>query len=294
MHNNTIGEAVLAIDESVVETLRTRRSAGESLGKLAREVGLTWQRLWTLLYSPAVSTVEPPAPVGHLPALKATAGTGPLTEKYRPTSLDAIWGQESAVKVLRKFAQNPYFASFIFEGETGTGKTSAALALAAALGCDLSQKEFGGVQTIASGGQTADAVREAYRQMHQSPWCGSGWKVVIVNEADRMARAAETIWLDVLEAIPAKTVIIFTTNEAGRLSQRFLDRCTRLAFESDAPRLRASAIQFAAAVWKAETGTCPDMANIRQIVEATEVAGKLSFRRIMQKLAVTLSLEVTK
>jgi DNA polymerase III delta prime subunit len=138
------------------------------------------------------------------------------------------------------FAANPYPTAFIFEGETGTGKTSAALALAVALGCDLSQKEFGGVQAIASGEQSADTVREAYRQMFNTPWHGSGWKVVIVNEADRMARPAETIWLDVLEAIPARTVIIFTTNEAARLSQRFLDRCTRLAFESDGRQRRAN------------------------------------------------------
>ena len=54
------------------------------------------------------------------------------------------------------------------------------LALAGALGCDLGQKEFGGVRTIASGEQSADAVREAYQQMFNCPWHGSGWKVVIV------------------------------------------------------------------------------------------------------------------
>lgn len=216
-----------------------------------------------------------------------------MTEKYRPTSLDAIWGQEAVVKVLRKFADQPYPTAFIFEGQTGTGKTSAALSLAAAIGCDLTQKpmEFGGVQTIPAGEQSADAVRDAYRQMFNSPWYGSGWKVVIVNEADRMARPAETIWLDVLEAIPARTVIIFTTNEADRLSQRFLDRCTRLTFEADADKLHASAVQFASSVWKAETGKKPDGAKIQQIVQATEAQGQLSFRRLMQQLTVALGLE---
>ena len=49
MANNRIGEAVLALDENVIETLRTRRSAGESLAKLAAEIGVSWQRLWTML-----------------------------------------------------------------------------------------------------------------------------------------------------------------------------------------------------------------------------------------------------
>jgi replication-associated recombination protein RarA len=274
-----------------LDTIRRRRAAGESLGKLAREAGLPWQRLWTMLYSPVVSKAEPMAPAGAMPSLHVNGQVGSLIEKYRPTSLDAIWGQNAAVKALRKFAASPYPAAFIFEGYTGTGKTSAALALAGALGCDLSQKEFGGVRTIASGEQSADAVRDAYQQMFNCPWHGSGWKVVIANEADRMARPAETIWLDVLEAIPAKTVIIFTTNEADRLSQRFLDRCTRLNFESDADKLRASAAALAAAVWKAETGKQPAPAKVQQIVCATEAQGQLSFRRLMGHLTLALGLE---
>ena len=284
MTQNATGMATLAIDANVLESVRTRRSAGESLGKLAREVGLSWQRLWTLLYPTA-----PPAK--HWPAIRPNAASGSLTEKYRPTSLDTLWGQEDVVKVLRKFAASPYPTAFVFDGETGTGKTSAALALAAAIGCDLGQKEFGGVQTIASGEQSADAVREAYRQMFNCPWHGSGWKVVIVNEADRMARPAETIWLDVLEAIPGKTVIIFTTNEAGRLSQRFLDRCTRLTFESGADKLQASATRFASEVWKAETNRKPESAKIQQIVQSVEANGQISFRRIIQALTVALELE---
>jgi DNA polymerase III delta prime subunit len=44
----------------------------------------------------------------------------------------------------------------LFTGPTGTGKTSAALALAADLGCG--SDEFGGLQVISSGEQTADAA----------------------------------------------------------------------------------------------------------------------------------------
>jgi Rad3-related DNA helicase len=131
----------------IVEKLRQRRSAGEPIKTLASEVGMTWQRLWGLLTPAAGARLRP------------STVAGSLTERYRPTSLDAIWGQDAVVKVLRKFAANPYSTAFIFEGETGTGKTSAALALASAMGCDLGQKEFGGVQAIASGEQSADTVR---------------------------------------------------------------------------------------------------------------------------------------
>jgi len=276
------------LTKSVLDTIRQRRSAGETLSRLAGEIGIPWQRLWSLLYSAPHAADDS---VDTSPVLRKVTVDGPLVERYRPITLDAIFGQAKVVKVLRKFASQPYSTAFVFEGETGTGKTSAALALAAALGCDLDQKEFGGVQTIASGEQSADAVREAYQHMHVAPWSGSGWKVVIVNEADRLARTAEVIWLDVLESLPAKTVIVFTTNEAARLSQRFLDRCTRLTFESDAVKLRASANQFATAVWTEETGKKPHATKIQKIVESTQADGRISFRRLVQTLAVEINTE---
>ena len=279
-----------AINNSMLDAMRDRRSAGESLGKLAKEIGLPWQRLWTMLY-PSTSAGRPSARGERSRAvLRPNPSVASLTEKYRPVSLDTIWGQDAVVKVLRKFAAAPYPTAFIFEGETGTGKTSAALALASAIGCDLTQKEFGGVQTIASGEQSADAVREAYRQMFNCTWHGSGWKVVIVNEADRMARPAETIWLDVLEAIPAKTVIIFTTNESQRLSQRFLDRCARLAFQSDAATVEPALRELLDEMWRAETGDNRAPKDvIDRLVRETTQDGRLSFRRAVQALAVHLA-----
>ena len=264
-----------------IESLRQRRSAGEGLSILAREAGMSWQRLWSFLY--------PTAPAGSRPVLRAS-GKGALTEKYRPLALDAIWGQDAAVKVLRKFAADPYPAAFMFEGETGTGKTSAAMALAAALGCDLTQRppEFGGVHSIASGEQTADTVRETRRQMWLTPFCGSGWKVFIVNESDRMALPAETIWLDVLESLPPRTVVIFTTNYAGKLSQRFKDRCARLYFESDAATLRPAAERLVSAIWKAETGKACNSTWAGAVVEAAQVDDTLSFRRVVQQAGLML------
>ena len=166
------------------------------------------------------------------------------------------------------------------------------LALANAPGCDLSKQEFGGVYVIASGEQSvADSVRETCRMMYNAPWHGSGWKVVVVNEADRMSSPAETVWLDRLEMLPPKTVVVFTTNYPGKLSQRFVDRCTRLTFVSDAEKLRASALRFASEVWKAEMRCKPDPARIQQIVQSVEVNGQISFRRLVQALTVALGLE---
>jgi DNA polymerase III delta prime subunit len=188
----------------------------------------------------------------------------------------------NAVRALKTFAANPYPAAFIFEGGTGTGKTSTALALAGELGCKVDQAEYGGVWQIASGEQTADAVREMARRMWVTPLMGSGWKAIVCNECDRMARPAEMIWLDVLENLPRRTVVIFTTNDPSNLSQRFRDRCVRLAFESDVAKLRQPAEELFKAVWRRETGTPCRAAVAERIVDGAVEGGKLSFRRIMQ------------
>jgi hypothetical protein len=285
------------LTESTLDTIRQRRSAGESLKALALELGVTWQKLDKAIRNGLrreVTQKDIPHigshPEADMAVLRASTGAGPLTEKYRPRTLDAVWGQDKAVATLRAFVANPYSTAFVFEGDTGTGKTSAAMALAAELGCDLTQNppEFGGLHVIASGEQTADTIRELYDKLTCRPFFGSGWKVLIVNECDRMSVAAETIWLDRLENLPSQTVIVFTTNYAEKLSQRFRDRCTRLSFVSDASTLNAPARTFARAIWLNETGSWPTDMDVTNVVRLACEDRKISFRRIVQVLAKTL------
>jgi DNA polymerase III delta prime subunit len=188
------------------------------------------------------------------------------------------------VKTLRAFARNPYSTAFLFDGETGTGKTSTAVALASALGCAVDQAEFGGLSMIASGEQTAAGVQETCDQLHNRPFSGSGWRVVIVNEADKMTPGAEAIWLDRLEQLPRQTVVVFTTNFTQRLPQRFLDRCQRLKFDHDPKRLCDVGREFLKAVFLAEAKRLPPAGLIDSIVTEVTQYGEFSFRRALQLL----------
>ena len=270
-----------------IEQLRQKRQSGATYQTLAREAGLSLEAIWGVLYPSTEATPPEPesSPLFDTPTLPASA---PLTERYRPTKLDQLRGQDKVVKVLRKLARRPHPCVLLFEGETGTGKTSAALALAAELGCDLGEKEFGGVINIASGEQTADAVRETCRQMWNMPMYGSGWKVVIVNEVDRMTQQAETIWLDRLEALPGKTVVVFTTNHPDKLTSRFRDRCIRLTFQSGADDLWVTCKELLSDIWRQETGQEPDKKAIARAVERAKEDGAISFRRAVQNLATDL------
>lgn len=172
-----------------------------------------------------------------------------MTLKYRPKCFDDVLGQSVVVSQLRSFASNPHPTAFLFSGNSGVGKTCAAYALAHELGCNVDEGEIGGLFEIPSGEMTGDNVKEATRALHYRPLMGSGWKVLICNEADRMSVSAETIWLDILEHIPGYSVIVFTTNEPHKLTRRFRDRCECLAFEERSEVLQPHIQDLARRVW---------------------------------------------
>jgi replication-associated recombination protein RarA len=238
---------------------------------------------------PVERPAEKPAPLvlASTPA-PAPAKRRSLAEKYRPRHLADVVGQSEAVAQLQAFAADPYPAAFILAGHTGVGKTSAAWALAADLGCaiDASPPEFGGVYSIPSGEQSADALRELWPQLWTHPWSGSGWKLVIVNEVEQLNGTVEKQWLDRLEELPPSTVIVFTTNSVESLPERFRDRCIGgvIVFTANAEKLDADARALAQRIWTEETGgTIPADVLDKVITRATQ-SGRISFRRVVQNL----------
>jgi hypothetical protein len=204
-------------------------------------------------------------------------GPRSLCERYRPRSLAEVVGQGEAVWRLLSFAEAPHPAAFLFHGDTGTGKTSAALGLAHELGCD----PYWGVHRIASGEMDAEAVATALRSLRfAAP--GSGWKVIVADEADAMSAKARQVWLSALEDIPDRSVIVFTTNNPGRFEPRFLDRCERVRFASDPGELAPAARELAGRIWAAEglAGPVPDLSGLSELV----VDGAISFRRVVRAI----------
>ena len=210
-----------------------------------------------------------------------------LTVRYRPRRLAQLQGQPEAVATLAEFIAAPYPCAFILAGATGTGKSSAAYALAGELGCDLTQGEFGGVFSIPSGEHTAAALKETWPYLYSTPFYSArGWKVLIVNEVEELKAAIEQAWLDRLEDIPPKTVIVFTTNALDTLPDRFVDRCIGgvLEFRASADDLAEPARALARSIWHAEVSQEIPADVLERVVKSSIRAGTISFRRIVQAL----------
>src|SRR4051794_30095001 len=104
----------------------------------------------------------------------------PLVEKYRPATLDALIGLARPRAVLTKLAAAPWESSFLLVGPSGTGKTTAGLALAAAIPAELHH--------IASRQCDLATVEELCRRCHYVPF-HCEWHVALIDEADQMTRA---------------------------------------------------------------------------------------------------------
>jgi hypothetical protein len=235
---------------------------------------------------PEAALPEPPGPPPAIPVFdRATAGSPKLTDKYRPRTLAEVLGQPEIVASLRRFVAAPYACAMLFTGDSGIGKTSAAYALAHDLGCAVEEGELGGVFEIPSGSQTAESVRKILDLLRYRPLCGSGWRVLMVNECDRMALPVETIWLDALEHLPGDTVVVFTTNEPERLSQRFRNRCEEHAFVGGSDRLRPWIEALARQLWEREgVGPMPDLDGIGMPTLGEAGSMTASFRLALQQL----------
>jgi replication-associated recombination protein RarA len=210
-----------------------------------------------------------------------------LLNKYKPQSLADVFGHVQVIGSLRQFMADRYPTAMLFHGESGVGKTASAQALARDLGLAVDEEELGGYHEIPSGSMGADEVRRQMNGMQLGTLFGSGWKVLVCNEADRMSQAAENIWLDALENLPPRTVVIFTTNAPEKLSRRFRDRCECYHFGCDREELQPHIQALARKVWAGEVGPGepPDLDSLGMPTLGEVENMHASFRLALQQLS---------
>ncbi|MDD1757928.1 MAG: AAA family ATPase, partial [Methanotrichaceae archaeon] len=111
------------------------------------------------------------------------------SEKYRPTSLDAVLGNNKAISELREWGiawerDEPIIKGVILYGPAGIGKTSSALALALEFNWDY-------IEMNASDIRTASMIQRIAGPASRSSTFSGRRRLIILDEADNLHGTAD-------------------------------------------------------------------------------------------------------
>ena len=186
-----------------------------------------------------------------------------LYRQWRPRDFSHMVGQEAIMETLRHQVETGRIPhAYLFCGSRGTGKTSTAKILAAAINCEhpvngdpcgecetcrlLSGEEnLDIVEMDAASNRGIDDARVLRESVKYPPQVGK-YKVYIVDEVHMMTTDAFNALLKTLEEPPAFIVFILATTEPHKLPATILSRCQRFDFSRIPVRQIAGRLREAA------------------------------------------------
>lgn len=155
----------------------------------------------------------------------------PWIEKYRPSSMDEIYGQKEIVTTVNRFIETKSLPHLLFYGPPGTGKTSTVLAMAKKI---YGEKHYQSMilELNASDDRGIDVVREQVKNFASTRQIfNNGFKLIILDEADSMTNVAQNALRRIIEKYTKNARFVILANYAHKLNPALLSRCTRFRFQ---------------------------------------------------------------
>ncbi|CAL8107169.1 unnamed protein product [Calicophoron daubneyi] len=168
--------------------------------------------------------------VGSGVAAHKSQSDTPWVEKYRPSSLGDIVGNEATIARLTAFSQDGNVPNIIIAGPPGCGKTTSILCLARALIGDAYKDAV--LELNASNDRGIEVVRNKIKMFAQKKVTlpAGRQKIIILDEADSMTEGAQQALRRTMEIYSRTTRFALACNDSSKLIEPIQSRCAVLRY----------------------------------------------------------------
>lgn len=158
-----------------------------------------------------------------------------LSLSLRPKKFGEVVGQEHVISSIKNQVKSRRMpAAWLFAGSPGTGKTTLAKIIARSLQCKhrpfgspchtCREAEFCINEVNAAEYNGVEAMKELAQTSEFAPTSGK-YRVIILNEAQRLTSQAQSVLLDYFERVPKTTCWILTTTMPNKILDALRSRC---------------------------------------------------------------------
>ena len=151
-------------------------------------------------------------------------------EKYRPSRLVDIVGQDEVVERLSSYVKSGNLPHLLFTGSAGVGKTTAAVTLAKEFYKDSFQMNFR--EMNASDERGIDVVRNQIKQFARTTPLGDAtFKILFLDEADALTTDAQAALRRTMETYAQTCRFILSCNYSSKIIDPIQSRCAIYRFK---------------------------------------------------------------
>ncbi|MFC5971762.1 replication factor C small subunit [Halomarina salina] len=149
-------------------------------------------------------------------------------EKYRPQTLDEVFGQEHIVERLESYIAKDDLPHLLFAGPAGVGKTTCATAIAKEVYGDDWRENF--LELNASDERGIDVVRDRIKNFARVSFGGYDYRIIFLDEADALTSDAQSALRRTMEQFSNNTRFILSCNYSSQIIDPIQSRCAVFRF----------------------------------------------------------------
>jgi len=203
------------------------------------------------------------------------------TEKYRPTRLSQLVGQESFKMDAENWVLLKDMPNVLIHGSAGTGKTAAAYILGyEMLGKDMKSNFY---EINASDDRKLEVVRNRIKEIVSHSTIGDvPFKIIFLDEMEGMTNDAQNALKRIMERYADHVRFIFTSNDRSKIVYPLQSRCANYYFNTLSNEAILNVVEF---VLNEEKQKIPPSSELQAFIGAYNG----DMRRVLTELQASIN-----